>query len=138
MTDKRHLKRIEIVQELYSYHFNTKTKLSDKTTEVLSQIETLDIHIQSGAPKYAINQIGTVDLNILRLALFELLIEKKEPPKVIINEAVELAHEMGGEKSPGFINAVLGKIYRETLEINQEKQNNEPEEKTKTYTPLNK
>jgi N utilization substance protein B len=53
---------------------------------------------------------------ILQLAIYELLIEKKEPPKVIIDEAVELAKEFGSEKSYAFVNAVLGKVYSHTLE----------------------
>ena len=47
---------------------------------------------------------------ILRLAVFELMIGKKEPPKVIVDEAIELAKEYGGDKSPGFVNGALGKI----------------------------
>ena len=47
----------------------------------------------------------------MRLSIYDLMIEKQVPPKVIINEAVELAKELGGDKSPGFINAVLGKVY---------------------------
>jgi N utilization substance protein B len=50
-------------------------------------------------------------LAILQLAIYELLIEKKEPPKVIIDEAVELAKEFGSEKSYAFVNAILGKVY---------------------------
>ena len=47
---------------------------------------------------------------ILRLAVYELLIEKKEPPKVIVDEAIELAKEYGGDSSPAFINGALGKV----------------------------
>ncbi|HLL60844.1 MAG TPA: transcription antitermination protein NusB [Candidatus Nitrosocosmicus sp.] len=119
MADKRHLNRIDIVQELFSFTFNPGTSLSEKSQEISKHYTYLDSLIQTGAPKYTINQIAKVDLSILHLALFELLIEKKEPPKVIINEAIELAKELGGEKSPGFINAVLGKIYRESLEDNK-------------------
>jgi N utilization substance protein B len=122
MPDKRHTKRIEIVQELYSLFFNPKTKLSEKTQLIIPYFQQLDILIEKSAPKYTISQIAKVDISILRLALYELLFEKVEPPKVIINEAVELAKDMGGEKSSGFINAVLGKIYEE--QINKEKGSN--------------
>lgn len=115
MPDKRHTKRIEIIQELYSLFFNGKNKLSDKSLKVTTFFDKLDILIEKSAPKFTISQIAKVDLSILHLALYELLIEKSEPPKVIINEAIELAKEMGGEKSPGFINAVLGKIYEDSL-----------------------
>ncbi len=123
MVDKRHIKRIEIIQELYASYFNPDTHISERAQSILKRIEELDVHIKNGAPKYSIDQIARVDLSILRLALYELLIEKTEPPKVIINEAVELAHDLGGEKSPGFINAVLGKIYREKLEIDENIEN---------------
>jgi N utilization substance protein B len=62
-----------------------------------------------------------VDISILRNALYELTIERKVPPKVIINEAVELAKELGSEKSPSFVNAVLGKIYEAETSSTHEK-----------------
>lgn len=109
--DKRHNRRIKIVQELFAAFYHKSTDVSSRTLEILSHAETLDNQITTVASKYRLDKIAKVDLSILRLALFELLIEKKVPPKVIINEAVELAHELGAEKSPAFINAVLGKIF---------------------------
>ncbi len=112
--DKRHIRRQELIQELYALSFvndSSKTKISDKTKEINGHALNFDIKIQQFAQKYAIDKIAKVDIAILHLALFELLIEKTVPPKVVINEAVELAKEMGGEKSPSFINAILGKIY---------------------------
>ena len=122
--DKRHLRRQTIVQQLYASAFRDdsiddgldKTKQEEKTKAVLEHSEEIDKHIVEYAKKYEIDKIAKVDLAILRLATYELLIEGKVPPKVVINEAVELAKEMGGEKSPGFINAVLGKIYEEVYE----------------------
>lgn len=113
--DKRHKQRMKIVQELYSILLNQQAEYSAQTACVLSHINDLDKHIQSAAQKYTVDKIAQVDLSILRLALYELIIEKKEPPKAIINEAIDLAKELAGEKSPGFINAVLGKIYEKTL-----------------------
>lgn len=109
--DPRHKKRIQIIQELYSLFFNKQSKLSQKAAVILKNKAMIDKKIKIGAPKYTIAKIAKVDLSILRLAIFELMIEKKEPPKVIINEAIELAKQLAGEKSPAFINAVLGKIY---------------------------
>lgn len=109
--DNRHTRRMKIVQELYSSLLNQKATYSAKTACVLAHVDDLDTHIQSAAQKYTVDKIAKVDLSILRLALYELIIEKKEPPKAIINEAIDLAKELAGEKSPGFINAVLGKIY---------------------------
>ena len=109
--DKRHKKRILYIQELFSGFFGKKDDVSKKTRDVLAHTIEIDKNIKKAAPKYAIEKIAKVDLAILRLAVFELVIEKKEPPKVVINEAVDLAHELGGEKSPAFVNAVLGLIY---------------------------
>lgn len=112
--DRRHIRRQKIVQQLFAATFdNAQTELprAEKTDLVLQHLEELDVHITHYAQKYVIDKIAKVDLSILRLAIYELMIEKQVPPKVIINEAVELAKELGGDKSPGFINAVLGKIY---------------------------
>jgi N utilization substance protein B len=109
--DPRHLKRIKIIQELYSFLFNGNKNISKTTRLILKNISQIDNNIKEIAPKYSIDKIARIDLSILRLAIFELIIKKKEPPKVIINEAIELAKDLSGEKSPGFVNAVLGKIY---------------------------
>lgn len=109
--DNRHRKRVKIIQELYASSFNHDGSLSDRSRQILEHSHNFDSEIKKIASKFAIDKIAKVDLAILHLSLFELIIEKKVPPKVIINEAVELAKEMGGDKSPSFINAVLGKIY---------------------------
>lgn len=109
--DSRHKKRIKIVQELFSQEFINQSNLSNKTKLILKSVHKLDLLIKSYASKHPIEKIAKTDLAILRLAIYELKIEKKEPAKVIINEAVELAKELGSEKSYAFINAVLGKIY---------------------------
>jgi N utilization substance protein B len=121
--DKRHTRRQQIVQELYAASFNSKpqrSELKEKVALISEHITDFDEKIQLYAQKYEIDKIARVDLAILHLALYELLIEKTAPPKVVINEAVELAKEMGGEKSPSFINAILGKIYEENYEDNKE------------------
>ena len=75
----------------------------------------IDKIIEKAAPEWPINQINIVDRNVLRIGLFELLYAKKEevPPKVAINEAIELAKNFGGESSGKFINGVLGTVYKE-------------------------
>ncbi|MFQ5578699.1 MAG: transcription antitermination factor NusB [Anaerolineae bacterium] len=70
----------------------------------------LDQIIAELAPEWPIDQIATVDRNILRLAVYELLFESDTPPKVAINEAVELAKKFGSDSSPRFINGVLGNL----------------------------
>lgn len=112
--DTRHKKRLKYIQELYADFFSMRDTVSEKTKEVRSHTDAIDEKIKVAAPKYVIDKIAKVDLAILRLAIFELLIEKKEPPKVVINEAIELAHELGSAKSGAFINAVLGNIYEGT------------------------
>ncbi len=78
----------------------------------LSQIDKV---IEKAAPEWPIDQITIVDRNVLRIGLYELLYSKKEevPPKVAINEAIELAKTFGGESSGKFINGVLGTVYKE-------------------------
>lgn len=113
--DIRHNQRIKIVQELYSNTFFPKDNPSslafDKTKGIAENETQINNYIKKFAQKFPIEKIAKVDLAILQLAVYELVFEKKEPPKVIINEAIELAKEMGSERSFAFINAVLGKIY---------------------------
>ena len=107
--DPRHKKRQKLVQALFKVDFH-KQPAGKIAKTILSQKDIIDGYIQKAAPDFPINKINKVDLAILRLAVFELLIEKKEPPKVIIDEAIELAKEYGGETSPAFINGALGNI----------------------------
>ncbi len=111
--DPRHNLRIKIVQQLFALSFS-KGKVAtkeNKTKEVLKNIIAINEFIKEYAPKYPLDKIAKVDLAILQLAVYELNFEKKEPPKVVIDEAIELAKELGSEKTFGFVNAVLGKIY---------------------------
>jgi len=77
---------------------------------VIQNKKKLDHHIRSFAPVWPIEQIPAVDRNILRLAIFEILLDNKVPVKVAINEAVELAKTFGSESSPKFVNGVLGSV----------------------------
>ena len=72
--------------------------------------EKIDQNIQNFAPAWPVAQLPVVDRNILRLAIFEILLDNRVPVKVAINEAVELAKTFGGENSPRFINGVLGSV----------------------------
>lgn len=87
-------------------------QLVESVVEHLSQIDKI---IEKAAPEWPIEQIGIVDRNILRIGLYELLYEDERvvPPKVAINEAIELAKTFGGESSGRFINGVLGTVYKE-------------------------
>ncbi len=77
---------------------------------VLTNREKIDNMIQAHAPAWPVAQLAAIDRNILRLAIFEVLLSNKVPVKVAINEAVELAKAFGSENSPKFINGVLGAV----------------------------
>lgn len=107
--DPRHKMRQFLVQELFRIDFH-KQKISEKAQAIFANKDSLDKLIEQAAPEYPIEKINRTDLAILRLAVYELTIEKKEPDNVIIDEAIELAKEFGGDASPSFINGALGKL----------------------------
>jgi len=82
---------------------------------VLKKRKKIDSVIEKAAPEWPIEQVARVDRNVLRLGLWELLFGKRDevPPKVAINEAIELAKNFGGESSGRFVNGVLGTVYKE-------------------------
>jgi N utilization substance protein B len=107
--DPRHQKRQHIVQEIFSTEFHQQ-EVSADCKEVLKHIKFIDEQIHKAAPDFPVEKINKIDLAILRLAMYELLIEKKTPQNVIIDEAVELAKEFANDTSPAFVNGVLGHI----------------------------
>ncbi|HWY80053.1 MAG TPA: transcription antitermination factor NusB [Candidatus Sulfotelmatobacter sp.] len=107
--DPRHVRRQHIIQELFSTEFHLQ-RVSDDANEVLKHTKVIDAKIQKAAPDFPVDKINKVDLAILRLATYEILVEKKTPQNVVIDEAVELAKEFSNETSPAFVNGVLGKI----------------------------
>ena len=134
----RHLSRSIAMQSLYEWDF--KGMDMDKLDEIVKQnikefgpgieetdfvrqivngvienLSKLNKIIEKSAPEWPIDQITIVDRNVLRIGLYELLLgnRKEVPPKVAINEAIELAKTFGGESSGKFINGVLGTVYRE-------------------------
>lgn len=86
-------------------------------TGVASHIAQLDELIEQYAPEWPLDQIAVIDKTLLRAAVYELLHLPETPPRVVINESVELAKSFGGENSAKFINGVLGTIYRTHPEI---------------------
>ena len=134
----RHLSRSIAMQSLYEWDFSGKkedalNKIVGKNIKeygpglenvdfvwqiingVKDHLSKIDKIIEKAAPEWPIDQITIVDRNVLRMGLYELLYEDKEevPPKVAINEAIELAKTFGGESSGKFINGVLGTVYKE-------------------------
>jgi len=134
----RHLSRSIAMQSLYEWDFMSqegksldvilKKNIKEfgpglENTDFIRQIakgveeniNKIDKIIEKAAPEWPINQINIVDRNVLRIGLYELLYANKEevPPKVAINEAIELAKMFGGESSGKFINGVLGTVFKE-------------------------
>jgi|SRR3989304_3309095 len=107
--DPRHKKRQKIVEDLFKIEFY-KQPINSDSKQVMENSELIDNQIKNAAPEFPIDKINKIDLAILRLAVYELLIAKKEPTKVILDEAIELAKEYGGETSPAFVNGALGKV----------------------------
>ena len=77
---------------------------------ILSRVEEIDGLIGTFAPSWPVDQLAPVDRNVLRVAIFEIIHSRGVPPKVAVNEAVELAKTFGSESSPKFVNGVLGSI----------------------------
>jgi len=139
MASNRHLGRIIALQTLYEQEFRREANDADfDITAVLdrniarykdmvddidfirklvagvsAQQSKLDAQLQPIAPEWPIEQIARMDRIILRIGLYELENAKDVPPKVVINEAVELAKAFGGENSSKFINGVLGTALRQ-------------------------
>ncbi len=109
--DPRHQKRIKAVKQLFAESFTKQVDLTKLTKIILSEKKALDKKIKETAPAWPIEKLNKIDLAILRLAVYELS-NKNTPPKVVIDEAVELAKEFGGENSSSFVNGVLGTIYK--------------------------
>ena len=84
---------------------------------VLRNRDNLDAIIQHIAPEWPIDQIAPIDRNILRLAAFEILLSPGTPPKVAINEAVELAKTFGSDRTSRFVNGVLGTLLASKQQV---------------------
>src|SRR4030042_1979991 len=99
-------------------HLLAEGKLSEENTAfarglvsgVLQNKKRIDQHIKSFAPAWPVEQLPVVDRNILRLAIFEILLDNSVPVKVAINEAVDLAKMFGSDNSSKFVNGVLGSV----------------------------
>lgn len=125
--DPRHLKRVKIVQTLFAASFNSDQEIGEESKPVWDAKGQIDPLIEKTAPEWPLEKLNKIDLSILRLSIYELLIDKREPIKVIVDEAVELAKELGGENSPSFVNGVLGTIITEhgLEKSKEEKEKNE-------------
>lgn len=118
-SDPRHLHREILLKKLFSFGFKDQGTADPDLKPVIAELDAIDRFITASAPEWPISQINRVDLAVLRLAIFELTVTKKEPPRVIIDEAVELAKKYGSEKSPGFVNGVLGAVFEKQAKDNK-------------------
>ena len=134
----RHLSRSIVLQTLFEWDFNSSNQKSSlaslkRNTEefapgsddtnfmedllkgILKKQKELDTIIEKAAPEWPLDKISMVDRNVLRIGLFELLFGQRDqvPPKVAINEAIELAKNFGGDQSGKFVNGVLCAVYKE-------------------------
>lgn len=114
-SDPRHLARVGAVKDLFANSFSKdKSKLDSLSAKVFANRGKIDKLITANAPAWPLDQISKIDLAILELAIYELEFNrKKEPYKVIIDEAVEIAKEYGGDSSASFINGVLGSVMKQ-------------------------
>ena len=139
MASNRHLGRVIVLQSLYEYELRTLAKDPEVDLDVIiakniepyekalgdtefvynlahkvsENFETLDEALTPMAPEWPISSIAAIDRNVLRMGLYELSeCRDQVPPKVAINEAVELAKAFGSENSSKFINGVLGTAYK--------------------------
>ena len=149
----RHLSRSVAMQSLYEWDFFEKklnlegiiernikefspgmedeTFIWELAVGVVKYLKEINKIIKKAAPQWPIDQISIVDRNILRIGIYELLYEdeKAVPPKVAINEAIELAKSFGGENSGKFINGVLGTVFE--LISDQKESTSKPVKKEK-------
>lgn len=132
----RHLARTITMQTLYEWDFNGADQaqalkfldqnklefapafedqgfMANLIKQVLKNQKEIDAYIVKYAPEWPLEQITTVDRNILRIGVYELVFSPDVPSKVAINEAIELAKTFGGQASGKFVNGVLGAIYKE-------------------------
>jgi N utilization substance protein B len=133
----RHLARSIVLQSLYEWDFYGQktdlTKIVERNLKefgpgidepefvwriakgIIENFDKFNKIIEKAAPEWPLNQISIIDRNVLRIGLYELLFADPEevPPKVAINEAIELAKNYGGPNSSKFINGVLGTVYKE-------------------------
>jgi N utilization substance protein B len=150
----RHLARTIALQILYQWDFKGKAEkqLSSVVQSILKEfapglenqefvfelvdgakknLKAIDSLITKYAPEWPIEKITIIDRNVLRLGIYELKFSTGVPPRVAINEAIELAKTFGGESSGKFVNGVLGAIYKNMVANGEVKEGQGPESKKK-------
>jgi transcription antitermination protein NusB len=100
------------MQALFAFDSGNLEPSTPDSLKIIDQINSINDLITVHAPKWPLDKINKVDRAILRCAIWELEFQKLTPPKVIIDESVELAKEFGTDTSSSFINGVLGSIIK--------------------------
>lgn len=157
----RHLSRSIVLQALFEWDFGSKNKdeakeiferdvkefapgmgdfpfMDNLINGVLEKQKDIDLIIEKAAPDWPIEKISVIDRNILRIGLYELLFADRAqvPPKVAINEAIELSKTFGGETSSKFVNGVLGAVYKELGEPGKEETSKDKKNKNGSGGPV--
>jgi transcription antitermination factor NusB len=109
--DPRHQKRIKSIQALFAWEVTGNID-DENISIIIPEISSIDQHIHEAAPKWPIDQINKVELAILRYAIWELKNQPNTPPKVIIDEAIEISKEFCDTTSSAFVNAVHANICK--------------------------
>lgn len=150
----RHLARTLVLQSLFEWDFNDRRQSPDRllhndTKEfapefddqgfskilvdgIIEHIEELDALITKFAPQWPLEQITVVDRNVLRIGIFQLKYGTDIPPKVAINESIELAKTFGGPSSGKFVNGVLGSIFKSIDPAKHAESQRQPDPETTT------
>lgn len=97
----------------------------DNVNGIVKNVDKIDDIICQSAPEWPVDQIAVIDKTILRMSIYELVFENNIPPKVVINEAVELAKSYGSESSSKFVNGVLGTLFKKDPRYLEEGKNEE-------------
>jgi len=116
--DPRHIRRLKNMPALFAWDCGNLEPVTKASPLIIENIQKIDSLISANAPKWPLDKINKVDLSILRQALWELTNNSETPPKVIIDEAVELAKEFGSESSSSFVNGVLGSVVKQNESSN--------------------
>ena len=140
----RHQLRTVLMQSLYESEFHPDQNLPDVVERQVGGAELADADrkyidqavaglqehakdidglITTNAPEWPLDQIAAIDRAVLRLGIYEVMYSDEVPPKVAINEAVEIAKQFGGENSGSFVNGVLGTVYRSSDKYDDKQDN---------------
>ncbi|MDP3970969.1 MAG: transcription antitermination factor NusB [bacterium] len=114
-TDQQHV-ALELVkrnQGDFAPEFDDQKFAENLVEKVIENLSALNEYIAKYAPEWPLDQITTVDRNVLRIGIYELIFDENIPPKVAINESIELAKTFGGPSSGKFVNGVLGSIFKD-------------------------